>query len=217
MLKDIGNAAMRSLGYLAQAPLRAFNDGSPQDVALDIAVKLTDRDYAPVGGVTVRLFAGRGDQSDPEAGATVTTGPNGEARFTTPAVIDKQWLWVNIGFTGLSAPHLADHLSVATELDNVIPGEEGEIHLPLLCTMDIYRLPDGDCASRDFTRIYAKDDRGRFTRGVDPDRIDIETPKGRRVLSGICYRVASFLIAPVSPARWRLELALIQSRLTRYP
>lgn len=216
MLKDIGKAVSRTLGYLVQAPVRALSDGSPRTVALDVAFRLTDKDYRPIGGVRIRLFPGRGDHSDPAAGTMFVTDDDGRAAYTTNAVIDKQWYWVNVGFTGLSMPFLLDHMAIAAELDNVIPAGAQEMHLALVCTTDIFRFEDGDCASHDFARIYAKDASGRFTRGVERDGIRIETAKGLRVLTGPCYRVAGFKIEPVTTDRWRLEFALIMSRITDY-
>ncbi len=187
-----------------------------QTVPLDVDFKFTDIEYKPLPGQPMRLVFGDGkDWQSPGAGNRFTTDEKGEARFTTPVIIDRRWHSQNIGFTPLSMPLRADHLQIAAELEQFLPGAVNgkDLTLHLLCKMDIDRLPGDDCATSDFTSIYLPGAQGRFTKEIPPKGFTIPD-SGGLVLSGISYQTWDHMLEPVDEAKthWKLKLAF-----KRYP
>jgi hypothetical protein len=177
-------------------------------VPLAVAFRLTDNDYRPLAGESLRLFLGLGDPADPSTGTTIVTDANGAAAFTATPRVARRWRWRNIGFTGLSWPLRADHLALAAELDQVVLTDDGERHVPLLHTADIDRFEGGDCMTTGFGRIYAADAAGRFT--VLANRGEaLAIPGSRLLLHGPGYRMTDFMLEPGDP--WRLRLAFAKA------
>jgi hypothetical protein len=143
---------------------------------------------------------------------SVVTGKDGTANFESAAVIDRRWFSVNVGFTPFSAPFRMDHLAVAAELDCVVPWSDGERHMPILRTMDIWRDKGGDCRTYGFSRTYVADEHGRPTRLLDPRRPEIALPDGKVLHFGEPYRASDFMLTPESPDRWTLKLAFACTR-----
>jgi hypothetical protein len=209
MFTDIAHALARILAFLVRAPIGL--GGSPRTVSTAVTVRLTDNDNKPLPGIRLRLFAGRGDQAAPDAGTVFVTEASGEASFTTQAVFDRKWFWVNVGFTGLAAPHRMDHLVVAVELGHIVPGSGARF--PLLYTLDISRAKGGDCWSLGFYRIYAADPAGRFTRAITKRHPGIAMPGGGTLaFGGNAYRVTDFAITPSETGDWHLDLAIARER-----
>jgi hypothetical protein len=189
----------------------AISFARAQQVALDVQFKLTDTEYKPFPGQPVRLVFGAGkDWQNPNGGNRFVTDANGEAVFTTKAAIDRRWTSVPIGFTSISKPVRADHLQIAAELVQVLPGVDAgkDLTLHRLYKMDVDVLPGGDCATSGFTEIYLPDARGRFTRLVRRDGMTIPN-SGGLVLTGDAYQTWDHQLAPVDEAktRWKLKLA----------
>ncbi len=212
MLKDIGRALLRQAGYAALAPFDRWRDYDARTVRLAVAFKLTDRDYAPIAGERVTLSFGRIDPLAPGVGISVLTDKDGCAEFETDAVMDRRWFSENVGFTPFSIPLRMDHLSLAAELDCIVPWTSGEKHVPILCTMDIWRDEGGDCRSYGFTRTFTPDAQGRLTRLLDPRRREIPLPDGKVLYFGEPYRPWDYMLTPESRERWRLKLAFARTR-----
>jgi hypothetical protein len=185
--------------------------GRAQPASLEVHFKLTDPEYKPIPGQTVRLVFGDGkDWQEPNAGNRFVTDANGEAVFTTKVAPDRRWTSVPIGFTGISRPVRADHLQIAAELERVLPGVNAgkDLTLHQLYKMDIDVLPDGDCATSDFTAVYMPDAQGRFTKQVPADGMPIPN-SGGLVLSGLGYQSWDHMLSAVDETKthWKLKLA----------
>lgn len=194
----------------------AISFARAQPVALDVQFKLTDMEYKPLPGQPVRLVFGAGkDWQSPNAGNRFATDANGEAVFTTKAAIDRRWTSVPIGFTGISKPVRADHLQIAAELVQVLPGIDAgkDLALHRLYKMDVDVLPGGDCTTSGFTEIYLPDARGQFTRLVPREGMTIPN-SGGLLLTGNAYDTWEHLLVPVDEAKthWKVKLAF-----KRYP
>ena len=212
MFKDIGGAFLRKAGYAVRAPFDTWRDHDSRTVTLAVAFRLTDKEYTPIPDERVRLFLGRGDFRPADAGTVVVTSKDGTANFESAAVMDRRWFSVNVGFTPFSAPFRMDHLAVAAELDCVVPWTDGERHMPILRTMDIWRDKGGDCRTYGFSRTYVADEHGRPTRLLDPRRPEIALPDGKVLHFGEPYRASDFMLTPESPDRWTLKLAFARTR-----
>jgi hypothetical protein len=114
------------LACLAATPFVLARGAEGGTVPLDVEFKLTDREYRPLAGVPLRLVLGIEDWQAADAGVRIVTGEDGAARFTTQAVIDRRWQCTNVGFTPFSIPKRVDHISIAAELQFVVPRKEGE-------------------------------------------------------------------------------------------
>ncbi len=210
------NSVLRGcLACLAAAPLVLLRGAEGRAATLEVEFKLTDREYHPLPRVPLRLVLGVSDWQAAEAGVRIVTDENGAARFTTEAVIDRRWQWTNIGFTPFSLPHRVDHLSVAAELEFVLPGKEGDTVRHWLYTADIYRYPGGDCSTDDVDRIYEAGADGRFTHllGSGASGPNFEMPLGGLVLTGAGYKLWDFTLAADEAAagkRWHLKLGLMR-------
>jgi hypothetical protein len=194
----------------------AISFARAQPVTLDVQFKLTDTEYKPLPGQPVRLVFGAGkDWQNPDAGSRFVTDANGEAVFTIKAAVDRRWTSVPIGFTGLSRPVRADHLQIAGELEQVLPGVDAgkDLTLHRLYKMDVDVLPGGDCATSGFTEIYLPDAHGQFTRLVPREGMTIPN-SGGLMLTGKAYETWDHQLAPVdeTKAHWKLKLAF-----KRYP
>ena len=201
----------RVRGWLIRVPLGLVRRHSPQPATVEVAFRLTDHRNIALGGVAIRLVLGQGDWADPETGTRLTTDREGCATVTVAAVIDRRWRRVNIGFTPFGIPLRADRLAVAVELPQHVPLPDGEIILPRLYWMEVYRFKSGTCSTYGIERVYATDEDGRFTRILDP-RVGITIPGSPAKLFGIDYRNTDFGLDPVEGKPWRLSLGFARGR-----
>src|ERR1700744_2923463 len=112
------------LACLAAFPLFPARVLAAGTVPLDVELKVTDQDYHPLAGVPVRLVFGGPDWQGPDGGGEGGTPDARSAKLTAPAVIDRRWSSVNIGFTPLRMPVRVDHLSLAAEMIFTMPKRE---------------------------------------------------------------------------------------------
>jgi len=183
--------------------------GRTQPVPVHVSFQLTDLDYNPLPGETVRLVFGEGvNWRDPQSGTRFATGTNGAAQLTVPAILDKRWQWVPIGFTAFSVPVRTDHLRIFAELEQLVPLRENRLTLHVLYRMDIFRRSDGTCSTSDFTEMYTPDAKGRFTARVPPEGLRVPGPEGL-VLHGQGYQSWDHLLEPDGEGGngWKLKLA----------
>jgi hypothetical protein len=217
---------MNSLMFGCLACLAAFPlfpaRAAEGTVPLDVELKVTDQDYHPLAGVPVRLVFGGPDWQAPDAGVKVVTPDDGIVKFTAPAVIDRRWSSVNIGFTPLREPVRVDHLSLAAELIFTMPKREGgDVDHRLLYTAYIERLSDGDCFTEDLDKVYEAGPDGRFTKLVGSNAAGPNFDgmiDGWKLAGGAGYRIWNSMLAPVedssadksAPKRWTLQLGLMR-------
>jgi len=90
-----------------------------------VELKFTDENYRPLSGEPIRLVFGPKGSQAPDAGVRVVTTQDGTAQFATQALVDRRWIFVNIGFTPLGMPLRADHLAIALALSFVMPQNQG--------------------------------------------------------------------------------------------
>jgi hypothetical protein len=188
-------------------------------VPIDLDFLLIDIENQPLAGHTVRLIFGEGqDWQGPNSGNRFVTDAEGKAQFTTSAVLDKVWQWVNIGFTPLSWPTRTDHLQIAVELASVIPGDSRnkEITLRFLYRMDVYRRSWGQCSTVGFMGMYIPDATGRFSIRVPSTGLPVPD-SGGMVFRGEGYRPADFMLQPAEPPKqgWKLSLAFKRNQEPR--
>src|SRR5215471_1598813 len=89
-------------------------------VPIDVHFTLTDLDYKPIPGASVRLLLGPApEKQDATAGRAFVTDANGKYDFTTTAPIDKRMkkLPTNYVDSLFSTPKETDHLTLAAELE----------------------------------------------------------------------------------------------------
>ena len=184
---------------------------TPKRVRLDVSFRLTDLDYKPITGETVRIVLGSGSGwQGGSAGTTVVTDANGAARLQTDATLDMRMRKVPTNFVGslLATPQATRHVQVAVELPYMT--------FRWLYAIDICRFPNGDVMLDGFS-VYTRDDGGAFTRKA------AESADGWRMqdLSGLVltmpgYQPWDYLLEPdgseTSQTRWTLRFAA-----KRYP
>jgi hypothetical protein len=193
-----------------------------QTVMVDVDFKLTELE-APdrrLAGVPVRLVLGQGsDWQGPNAGHRFVTDAKGEARFSAEGLVDRRWRMVPYAMTGLSFPKRADHITIAAELEQLIPTASGQYnHFQWLYTLDIDCYTASDCASSDITAVYSRDAKGWFTRQGEPVPDQYAPPGlkmpelGAMVLTGPGYKAADFFLSPADAdpdrKRWKVKLML---------
>jgi hypothetical protein len=188
-----------------------------EPVPLDVELKLTDQEYRPLPGVPMRLVFGVKDWQAPDVGVRIVTAEDGTAQFATQAVVDRRWVFINVGFTPLSMPSRADHVAIAVELPFVMPQQLREdVTHQWLYKADIDRLPDGDCSSDDFDKVYEVGSAGAFTKLVGSNAAGPNFDglvDGWR-LSSAGYKLWNFSLQPSESAApdksWRLRLGLMR-------
>jgi hypothetical protein len=173
MLGDIADTFGRIGGFFVRAPLRALRGATPARADATVTLLVRDNDTHPIPGAKMRLvFAGNA--------VDIVTDEKGRAAFATKVALERRWFWVNVGFTGLLAPHLMDRLALDAELDHTFRGDAGVDHFPVLYRMNIYRSDDGDCWNPG-ARVFARDTDGHFT--IDLDRGNKTVPLGGKMLT----------------------------------
>lgn len=180
---------------------------------IEVHFKLTDKDYQPVPGVPLRIVLGEKDWQSPDAGTRLVTDANGQAVFITTSIIDKRIVWDNVGFTPFSLPKRVDHLSLAAELETVLPQKGGEdVPHRWLYTAEIYHYPDGDCSTDGLVKIYeAATDKRFTTRLGEGIGQNFKMNIGGLVLSGMRYQLWDYrLSASQADAHWSLKLGLMR-------
>lgn len=141
-----------------------------ETVSLDVTFRLTDPEYRPIAGVPVRVtFGSDRDWQAPGAGTRITTGANGEARFTARVELEHRKVKRPTNFVSslVASPEPAAFVRVAAEM----PWAD----FRWLYTIDVYRFADGDCMLEG-SDVYSADERGAFTRRA------VRDPKGGGLL-----------------------------------
>lgn len=135
-----------------------------QTVQMDVEFKVTDREHRPLAGRPVRLVLGEKNYPDPQSGHRFVTDAKGEARFTTPAVLERQTTSTNFGITPIRIPRRVDYLAIGVELEHVVPMDGQQVTVHWLYGMDIKRFANGQCSSYGIMKIFDRDAQGRFTK-----------------------------------------------------
>jgi hypothetical protein len=169
---------------------------------------------APLPGAKVRLVLGATpDWQSPGAGHSFVTDEKGEAHFTMPGLIDKQWISQNVGFTPFSIPVRTEHMQIAVELDHELPLETGVKTVRWVLTMDLNCEKGGRCSTSDFMGIYTPDAKGNFSKPLvrqgGQEAWAVPELHGM-ILRGMSYQCARFLMSADEndPNKRTLELAL---------
>jgi hypothetical protein len=213
------SAIVRLVALGAFFILSACGQGSTP-VNIHVQFKLIDDDNKPIAGVPLRFVIGVPNWNAdgwraPDAGVRIVTDKDGAAHFTTEGVVDRTWMWVNLGFTPFSWPVRVDHAGVGFEIERVLPtkgGPDSTHHW--FYTAEIYRQANGDSSTYDLDRVYETGPDGRFTRllakGVSSPQSVIAVDG--LMLRGSGYNLADFALAPVGDGtkEWTLTLALKQ-------
>jgi hypothetical protein len=190
-----------------------------ETVTMHVAVKLTDNDNNPIARWPLRMVVGvrdwdAPDWRGPDTGVRIVTDANGDASFTTEAIVDRRWEWQSVGFTPLSIPVRVRHVSVGFESERTLPSPHGDVVHHWFYTAEVYRWSDGSSSTYDIDRLYEAGPDGRFTRllgmGVSSPYSVIKIDGLMLIGSG--YRLADFEFDPVGDGakEWNLKLALKQ-------
>jgi hypothetical protein len=205
------------LACLVVVPLTLARITPARAVPLHVDFKLTDEHYEPLAGVPVRLVFGAADWQAPDAGTRIVTAADGTATFTVDAVVDRRWQFRNVGFTPFSWPVRTDHVSLAAELEFVLPKKDGPdaVHR-WLYTAEIDRDSSGDCSTDDLDKVYEAGPDGRFTRlvGANAAGPNFDVNIDGWALSSAGYKLSDFMLEPQDTAagekRWHLKLAIVR-------
>jgi len=139
-----------------------------ETITLAVTLKLTDSDYKPLPGQSVRLAFSGQDWRSPNAGQRVVTDAKGEAHLTAAVAIDRQTKSQNVGMTPFSLPVGTDHLLIAAELERILPVDGHEHAFHWLYTENVFRYGGGETSGGYIDAIYSKDAQGRFTKQLEP-------------------------------------------------
>ena len=185
-------------------------------VPIDVVFRMTQLESkVGIPGVPVRLVLGDAPGwQNPQAGSRFVTGSSGEAKFSTTGLVDKRWVMIPYGMTGLSFPRRVDHIRIAAELENLIPKPDSSYErYQWLHVMDIDCYTSSDCATSGITSVYTRDAQGRFTRRGEYLKGDLKMPElGGMLLNGPGYKTSGlFLQANADRSRWKVELTLQKS------
>jgi hypothetical protein len=168
-------------------------------VSLDVCLRLTDRETAPLPGIAARVVFGA--DSAPDAGTRVMTDSAGEARFTATVQLRRRLrkLPTNFFSSLFSLPSRTEFLRIGTELP--CPGGS------LLFTADVDRYPGGDPIGLTGRAVRGPDATGRFLRDATPPQ-----PGGT---SDAGWEIADWRLHPLTEDRrddhWTLSLAYVRS------
>jgi hypothetical protein len=188
-----------------------------EPVPLDVELKFTDENYRPLPGERIRLVFGLKDWQAPDAGVRIVTAQDGTAQFAMQALVDRRWIFVNIGFTPLSMALRADHVAIALELPFVMPQRQGDdmVHR-WLYTADIDRLSGGDCRTDDLDKVYEAGPDGKFTKlvGTNAAGPNFDGLVDGWRLSSAGYKLWDFSLEPAEGQAlnksWHLKLGLMR-------
>jgi hypothetical protein len=212
-MKGLLHASLLCLAALPLLPVRA---PAAATVPLDVEFKLTTVDYKPLSGMPVRLVLGVEDWRAADAGVRIVTAPDGIAKFTVQAIVDRRLRSSNVGFTPLRVPYRADHLAIAAALDFTVPKKAGgETVHHWLYTADIDCTSGGDCSTDDLDKVYEAGDDGRFTKlvGANAAGPNFHTLIDGWMLSSAGYKLWDFMLSPQqapSGKRWHLKLGIMR-------
>jgi hypothetical protein len=140
-----------------------------ETITLAVTLKLTDSDYKPLAGQSVRLAFSGQDWRSPTAGQRVVTDKKGEAHLTAVVAIDSQSKMRNVGMTPFSVPVGTDHLLIAAEMERVLPVNGRDHAFHWLYTENVFRYASGETSGGYIDAIYGKDAQGRFTKLLQPN------------------------------------------------
>jgi hypothetical protein len=140
-----------------------------ETITLAVMLKLTDSDYKPLPGQSVRLAFSGQDWRSPTAGQRVVTDAKGEAHLTAVVAIDRQTKSQNVGMTPFSVPVGTDHLLIAAELERVLPVNGHDHVFHWLYTENVFRYEGGDTSGGYIDAIFSKGPQGRFDKPLQPD------------------------------------------------
>ena len=140
-----------------------------ETITLAVTLKLTDSDYKPLPGQSVRLAFSGQDWHGPDAGQRVVTDAKGEAHLTAVVAIDRQTKSRNVGMTPFSVPVGTDHLLIAAELERILPVDGHDRTFHWLYTENVFRYPGGETSGGYIDAIFTKDAQGRFTKPLEPN------------------------------------------------
>ncbi len=176
-----------------------------QSMTIDVHFKLTDLDYKPIPGATVRVvFADEPWREPPTAGQTFVTDSGGEHRFTANAVIDtrRRKLPTNFVDSLFSLPKVTNHLVLGTELSYLT--------YRWLYIVELFRFPNGGDVMFEGVSVYNRDSQGRFSRRATNQGHDWHMPDlTGLVLTSPGHEVFDYLLdeKPGVPDAWTLRLA----------
>jgi hypothetical protein len=140
-----------------------------ETITLAVTLKLTDNDYKPLAGQSVRLAFSGQDWHGAEAGQRVVTDARGEAHLTAVVAIDRQTKSQNVGMTPFSLPVGTDHLLIAAELERILPVDGHDHAFHWLYTENIFRYAGGETSGGYIDAIFAKGPQGRFDKPLQPN------------------------------------------------
>jgi hypothetical protein len=140
-----------------------------ETITLAVTLKLTDSDYKPLAGQSVRLAFSGQDWRGPNAGQRVVTDAKGVAHLTAVVQIDRQTKSQNVGMTPFSVPVGTDHLLIAAELERVLPVDGHDRIFHWLYTENIFRYEGGQTSGGYIDAIFSKDAQGRYTKRLEPN------------------------------------------------
>jgi hypothetical protein len=195
------------VGSLILVAIWRVKFSSKRDVMLEVAFKLTDLDYKPLAGVSVRLvFCCDRNWQSAEAGYRLVTDEKGEAKLTARVTLDRHLRKKPTNFFSslVSLPQMTDHLAAGAELEYM------DFHW--LYVVDMERFPDGDVMQDDFS-VYSRDTQGRFALKAARVGQDWKIKDLRGLmLTGPGHAPWNAMLAPSSGAEhWTLQLAFKKS------
>jgi len=187
-----------------------------ESITLHVTLKLTDDQYRPLAGQSVRLAFSGQDWQAPTAGERVVTDAKGEATLTAVVAIEGRLQSQPIGMTPFSVPVGTDHLLIAAELERVLPLDGHDHAFRWLYVENVFRRPDGSTSGGYIDAIYAKGAKGRFDRPLEPNLgtlklADRRDPDERAIAGDEGWVPTDFLLdrddTDKAHPRWTLSLA----------
>jgi hypothetical protein len=186
-----------------------------ETITLAVNLKLTDNDYQPLAGQSVRLTFSGQDWQSPDAGQRVVTDANGEAHLTAVVELDRQTKSRNVAMTPFMKLVRADHLLVAAEMERVLPLDGADRTFRWLYVENIFRYSDGDASGGYIDAIYGKDALGRYSKRLEPNLTTLHMaqrtdPEQRAIGGDDGYVPTDFLLdrddSDRARPRWTLSL-----------
>ena len=187
-----------------------------ETITLHVTFKLTDDQYQPLAGQSVRLAFSGQDWQSPTAGQRVVTDAKGEAHLTATVAIDRHLESKPVGMTPFSVPVGADRLLIAAEMERVLPLDGHDRSFRWLYVENVNRRPGGETSGGYIDAIYAKGPKGRFDKPLEPNlgtlHMNQRTDPDQRAIAGdVGYVPADFGLerddTDKAHPRWTLSLA----------